>query len=183
MTDMFDELKITVMEEDTMSSDLVGDISFRIEQVCKEPTEQWKDLQFEGKKAGAIRFRTRFEAASVPESVPDSAPEDEKAVESSRGDKTKPGDDAEESKDAPKAETKEAEKTEAATADASAKPSTSDPVETANGGELKIHVIEAKLTRDTEYFGQMDPYVEIKTSVEKKRTVTHNDGGRTPVWN
>ena len=39
VTDQFDELKITVLEEDTMSSDLVGDVSFRIEQVCKDPTD------------------------------------------------------------------------------------------------------------------------------------------------
>lgn len=134
-------------------------------------------MQFEGKKAGTVHFKTRFEATPVA-SVPDSAPEEE-AVEKSTGDKSKPSDDAEETKDAPKAE--EAEKTEAT--DASAKPSPSGEVVTENGGELRIHVIEAKLTRDTEYFGQMDPYVEIKTSVEKKKTVTHNDGGRTPVWN
>jgi hypothetical protein len=35
---------------------------------------------------------------------------------------------------------------------------------TKNGGSLKIKVIEARLTHDTEMLGQMDPLVELKTS-------------------
>jgi hypothetical protein len=30
-------------------------------------------------------------------------------------------------------------------------------------GRLRIHIVEAKLTRDTETFGKMDPYVVIST--------------------
>ena len=30
-------------------------------------------------------------------------------------------------------------------------------------GTLRLHVIEAKLTRDTEWFSKMDPYVVIET--------------------
>ena len=133
------------------------------------------DIQYEGKKAGSVHFKTRFEAASVPEA----APEDEPVAEKSKGDKSKKDDEAEETKAAP--EKKEDAGDKAAKTDEASKPS--GPVETANGGELKIHVIEAKLTRDTEYWGKMDPYVEIKTSVGTKRTATHQEGGRTPVWN
>ena len=40
----------------------------------------------------------------------------------------------------------------------------SEPAVIENGGSLKILIIEARLTHDTETFGKMDQYVEIKTS-------------------
>ena len=44
-------------------------------------------------------------------------------------------------------------------------------------------VIEARLTRDTETFGKMDPYVKIQTRQQQLRTKTKNSAGKTPVWN
>jgi len=28
-------------------------------------------------------------------------------------------------------------------------------------GKIKLHIVEAKLTRDTEYFSKMDPYAKL----------------------
>jgi len=33
----------------------------------------------------------------------------------------------------------------------------------ATAGKLKLYVIEAKLTRDTEWFSKMDPWTQIET--------------------
>lgn len=33
----------------------------------------------------------------------------------------------------------------------------------ATSGKLRIHILEARLTRDTETFGKMDPYVVMNT--------------------
>jgi Ca2+-dependent lipid-binding protein len=54
---------------------------------------------------------------------------------------------------------------------------------TANGGSLKILVIEANLTRNTETFGKMDPFVEIKTSNLTKKTAVKDEAGAMPIWN
>ena len=51
-----------------------------------------------------------------------------------------------------------------------------------NVGSLKLTVLEAQLTRDTETFGKMDPYVKIETRMQKFKTATHNGGGKTPKW-
>jgi len=53
----------------------------------------------------------------------------------------------------------------------------------ATSGKLKIHVKEARLTRDTETFGKMDPYVVINTRMQRFRTRTAQDQGKTPKWN
>ena len=52
----------------------------------------------------------------------------------------------------------------------------------AEQGKLKLHVIEALLTRDTELFGKMDPWVKIETRQTKLRTRTLNGAGKTPKW-
>ena len=36
----------------------------------------------------------------------------------------------------------------------------------ATSGALRLEIIEARLTRDTEFFSKMDPYVIIKTRME-----------------
>ena len=53
----------------------------------------------------------------------------------------------------------------------------------ATSGTLRLSVIEAKLTRDTEWFSKMDPFCEIQTRHQKLRTRTLNEAGKTPVWN
>ena len=50
-------------------------------------------------------------------------------------------------------------------------------------GKLRLHIIDAKLTRDTETFGKMDPYVIINTREQRIRTKTAQDQGKTPKWN
>ena len=50
-------------------------------------------------------------------------------------------------------------------------------------GNLRFNVVEAKLTRDTEVFGKMDPFVELVTPLQKVRTRTIDGAGKTPKWN
>jgi len=52
----------------------------------------------------------------------------------------------------------------------------------ATSGKLRVHMIEAKLKRDTETFGKMDPYIIINTRQQRVRTKTHNNAGKTPKW-
>ena len=53
----------------------------------------------------------------------------------------------------------------------------------ATSGKLKIHILEARLTRDTEAFGKMDPYVVCNTRMQRIRTKTCQEAGKNPVWN
>ena len=53
----------------------------------------------------------------------------------------------------------------------------------ATAGALRLEILEARLTRDTEVFSKMDPYVIIQTRMEKFRTTTKDGAGKTPVWN
>ena len=39
-------------------------------------------------------------------------------------------------------------------------------------GVLTLQILEARLTRDTEFIGKMDPYVTIETRMQRLRTVT-----------
>ena len=43
--------------------------------------------------------------------------------------------------------------------------------------------MEAKLTRDTEFFGKMDPFCVIDYRQERFKTVVKMDAGKVPVWN
>ena len=55
--------------------------------------------------------------------------------------------------------------------------------EDALNGVLKITVISARLERDVELTGKMDPYVVIKNGKEKVQTTTHDNAGQNPEWN
>ena len=55
--------------------------------------------------------------------------------------------------------------------------------EDAISGILKITVINARLDRDVEMMGKMDPYVIIQKGKEKVQTKTHDDAGQVPEWN
>ena len=50
-------------------------------------------------------------------------------------------------------------------------------------GTLTIKVIQGKLYRDTEWGGEMDPYVVIEYNGAKMKTFVHDNGGKNPVWN
>ena len=50
-------------------------------------------------------------------------------------------------------------------------------------GTLHMTIEEAKLKRDTETFGTMDPYVKIKFNEETHKSETVEDGGKHPKWN
>jgi len=52
----------------------------------------------------------------------------------------------------------------------------------ATSGKLRVHIVQAKLTRDTEAFGKMDPYVIINTRQQRVRTKTANNEGKKPKW-
>ena len=47
---------------------------------------------------------------------------------------------------------------------------------------MKITVIDARLDRDVELMGKMDPYVVIENGDQKVKTATHDEGGKTPEW-
>lgn len=48
---------------------------------------------------------------------------------------------------------------------------------------LTIRPISAKLKRDTEVFGKMDPYVVFILGDQRSKTRTNYHGGKTPKWN
>jgi Ca2+-dependent lipid-binding protein len=48
---------------------------------------------------------------------------------------------------------------------------------------LKVTVVHAKLTKDVESFGKQDPYVKITYMGTPYKTVVHQNGGKSPVWN
>ena len=50
-------------------------------------------------------------------------------------------------------------------------------------GQIKLVAIEAKLTRDTEFIGKMDPYLILETSTQSLRTKILDGAGKTPKWN
>ena len=49
-------------------------------------------------------------------------------------------------------------------------------------GALTLNIIEAALTRDTEMFGKMDPYVSIKYLKQKVKTPIKDEAGKKPCW-
>ena len=50
----------------------------------------------------------------------------------------------------------------------------------ATSGMLALTVVEARLTRDTETFGKMDPYVKLSTRQQQFKTKVKNGAGKTP---
>jgi len=50
-------------------------------------------------------------------------------------------------------------------------------------GELDIKVLDAKLTRDTEMFGKMSPFVQIEIGGQMRKTATARKAGKTPNFN
>jgi len=51
-----------------------------------------------------------------------------------------------------------------------------------SAGTLKICILEARLTHDTEALGKMDPYVIVETRMQRYRTKMQEDAGKTPAW-
>ena len=51
-----------------------------------------------------------------------------------------------------------------------------------SAGTLKICILEARLTHDTEPMGKMDPYVIVETRMQRFRTKMQEDAGKTPAW-
>lgn len=43
-------------------------------------------------------------------------------------------------------------------------------------------IVEAKLTRDTEFFGKMDPFAVIEYRQDRFKTVVKQNAGKTPKW-
>ena len=52
----------------------------------------------------------------------------------------------------------------------------------ATSGTLNIFILEARLDRDTDTFGKMDPYVVINTRMQRIRTKTAKGQGKSPSW-
>jgi Ca2+-dependent lipid-binding protein len=49
-------------------------------------------------------------------------------------------------------------------------------------GKLRLTIVEANLTRDTETFGKMDPYVKFMVREQVFRSKTMNNAGKKPKW-
>ena len=49
-------------------------------------------------------------------------------------------------------------------------------------GRLTVRPKCAKLTRDTEFFGKMDPYVVVKIGSFTQTSSVHSSGGKFPSW-
>ncbi len=49
-------------------------------------------------------------------------------------------------------------------------------------GNLRMHILEASLDRDTEWFGKMDPWCQLKTKTQTFRTRSIKAGSTTPKW-
>ena len=47
---------------------------------------------------------------------------------------------------------------------------------------LRLVVVEARLMRDTETFGKMDPFIQIKHQGKTYATPVHQEGGKNPRW-
>ena len=43
-------------------------------------------------------------------------------------------------------------------------------------------IIEARLTRDTDFFTKMDPYATLQTKKQTYKTRTMQGGGKIPKW-
>lgn len=50
-------------------------------------------------------------------------------------------------------------------------------------GNLIIKPLSGKLTRDTETFGKMDPYVKVIMGSQKEKGPVAKDAGKFPGWN
>jgi Ca2+-dependent lipid-binding protein, contains C2 domain len=50
-------------------------------------------------------------------------------------------------------------------------------------GTLIVKPLTAKLTRNTETFGKMDPYCKVIIGQNFYQTAVHKDGGKNPGWN
>ena len=53
----------------------------------------------------------------------------------------------------------------------------------AQNGTLKLKILEAHLTRDTETFGKMDPYCVVKVNHQTYKTKVLDNVGVDPKWN
>ena len=47
---------------------------------------------------------------------------------------------------------------------------------------IQVKPVSASLTRNTDFFGTMDPYVVCIYAGQSQRTKTHDDGGKQPKW-
>ena len=50
-------------------------------------------------------------------------------------------------------------------------------------GKLLVTPKSALLTRDTETFTKMDPYLIVKCGSVTKKSLVHESGGKKPRWN
>jgi len=56
-------------------------------------------------------------------------------------------------------------------------------VSNATSGHLSLTFVEAKLTRDTEVIGKMDPYIKGTLREEYYCTTVKYKAGKHPIWN
>lgn len=64
ITDLKGDIKITVFEEDTLTSDLIGDTTFRVTDLLGTDVDKWFDIYYAKKKSGSIYIRSKFAATN-----------------------------------------------------------------------------------------------------------------------
>ncbi|KAG2447143.1 hypothetical protein HYH02_007889 [Chlamydomonas schloesseri] len=51
-----------------------------------------------------------------------------------------------------------------------------------DAGQLRVVLQYAKGLKDQDWFGRQDPYVRLRLGSQERRSRTHIDGGKNPVW-
>jgi Ca2+-dependent lipid-binding protein len=54
---------------------------------------------------------------------------------------------------------------------------------TSLGGFLHLSILKAELLRNTEYLGEMDPFMVVTYNGLVQKTPALQDAGKTPEWN
>ena len=52
----------------------------------------------------------------------------------------------------------------------------------ATSGKLNIYILEARMERDTDCLGKMDPYVKMFSREQEWKSKVCDGGGKTPKW-
>ena len=59
--DMDDSITLACMEKDIMKDDEIGSATIKLASLCNaKGTDEWFELQYEGKKAGTIHLKSEF---------------------------------------------------------------------------------------------------------------------------
>ena len=59
-------MKLTILDEDTVSNDTVGEVSIKVAGLCiKGGLDDWFSIKYKGKEAGKVHLVTHFTETPV----------------------------------------------------------------------------------------------------------------------